>query len=200
MANFMTRRFTLREKILLVVLLVILLIGLYFFLVFYPVQRELARIDDQQDLVTNGDGSAEYPGFAYLEARKAEIERMQKEIEEILALPEEERTIIPECDNATALTAIFGPLFTDMKKNVSMQDLSRLKDQQPSGTILSRDVSISFSTNSFERVKTIVYTLAHTGFRYRMESVNIRPDTSNDEIRSGDIVVSITMKFYEIVP
>lgn len=200
MANFMTRRFTLREKILLVVLLVILLIGLYFFLVFYPVQRELARIDDQQDLVTNGDGSAEYPGFADLEARKAEIERMQKEIEEILALPEEERTIIPECDNATALTAIFGPLFTDMKKNVSMQDLSRLKDQQPSGTILSRDVSISFSTNSFERVKTIVYALAHTGFRYRMESVNIRPDTSNDEIRSGDIVVSITMKFYEIVP
>ena len=44
MANkYLKRRFTLREKILLVVLLVVLLVGLYFGLVFYPIQSRSSK-------------------------------------------------------------------------------------------------------------------------------------------------------------
>ena len=53
MQNFMTRRFTLREKILMLVLIVILLLGLYFFLVFYPVRNQLEDIDAQMQDVAD---------------------------------------------------------------------------------------------------------------------------------------------------
>ena len=85
----LSKQFTRREKILLVILALLLLAAVYFWVVHLPVTETLADVQAQKE-----DISA---NLMVLEAQQQRMEKMQAELDEILSQPNVAE--IPKYDN-----------------------------------------------------------------------------------------------------
>lgn len=175
--------FTKREKIVIFILAIALLIGFYFIVIHYPVKTRLEEIAiekaDVEDQTTIS--------MAVLENYK----KMKTELDEILAMPEDKLTYMPEYDNVETLTFYFNTVFAGTAPNLSFSSVSI------DGNIASRTISFNFTSDSYQSAKKILTLLTGTGYRCLMQNVTISPtegDIERDELRvSGNIV------FYELV-
>lgn len=183
MANFMTRRFTLRERILLIIFIVILLVGLYFFLVFYPIRNSLNEIAAEKEKYEER--------IQVAEIREDIYEMMEEELEEIFKLPEDQLTYMPEYDNIQDLMVKFNGIFTGLEPQISYGQAT-LRDG-----IYSRSISFSFSISSFEEAKRVITELTKTGYRCLLNSISVLPSNSSD-IKEGALRISGSITFYEI--
>lgn len=182
MANFMTRRFTLREKILLGVFLVILLVGLYFFLVHYPVQNRLEEIEQEREEVQMRTDVAE--------VRKRLYDEMQAELDEIFSLPEDELTYMPKYDNLQELMIRFNTIFAGAEPRLNFGAISR------NDGIVARPISFSFEAENYQSAKQILTDLTGTGYRCLMSNLTLSP--REGDIQSSALIVSGTITFYEL--
>ena len=186
MANkYLSRKFTLRELILLAVLLVILLIGLYFWLVFYPIQdRQTQLEEDRAELALQ---------IQVAEQREANYDRMSKELEDILKLPENERTFMPKYQNDEALYAQFDVIFAGItNRTITNTGNTLLEDDG----IYSRTFTFNFRCDSFDQAKEILIALTHTPYRSLMNGLTISP--SNGSVADDSVTVNTTVIFYEL--
>ena len=182
MQNFMTRRFTLREKIWMLILIVILLLGLYFFLVFYPVRNQLEDIDAQMQDVADKQVIADV-----IEKRYAD---MNAELEKIFAMPDEDITYMPEFDNMKQLLVCFDQIFANTVWN--FDNSYQLGDDG----IVTRSIRFRFEATDFENAKAILGDLINTGYRCLLNNVSVSP--SGEDVESGALTVTGTIYFYEI--
>ncbi len=182
MQNLMTRRFTLREKILMLVLIVILLLGLYFFLVFYPVRNQLADIDAEMQEVEDKQVIADV-----IEKRYAD---MNAELEEIFSMPKDEITYMPEYDNMQDLLVCFNKIFASNTK--WDYDYSESRD----GGIVTRAIRLNFEASDFENAKAILGQLTDTGYRCLLKNLSLSP--AGEDVENGALRLSLTIDFYEI--
>lgn len=183
MANFMTRRFTLREKILLLIFILILLVGLYFFFVFYPVHNSLTEIDTEKQALEDR--------IMIQEARKGIYDDMKEELEEIFALPEDQITYMPDSDNRQDLMIKFHAIFEGIEETINYGSANL------SNGIYSRTFSFSFNISSFEEAKRVVTELTRTGYRCLLNNISVSPSNSSD-IEEGSLHISTSITFYWI--
>lgn len=186
MANIMTRRFTLREKILLLVLILVLLVGLYFFLVHYPVQNQLTEIENER---------AEWQmRYDALEVKAGIYRDMKEELDEILKLPEDELTVMPKYNNIEPLMKELNRIFLGTEPSLNYGSMST------NNRIVSRPIRFSFKTPDFDKAKEVLRELTHTGWRCLLTDLTLTPDSSSGgqtDVAKRPLTVSGTITFYE---
>lgn len=195
MANSrLKRRFTWREIILMIVLVVVLFFGLYFWLVYYPVRDRLAEVEaERQEVLYRKDIAT---------AREAIYDRMQKELEEIMQIPEAERTYMPEYNDnkqQAVLQGKFFEIFTDIRPTITYSTPTERDG------VYSRSITFVFEISGVDsqhfdsdyfKVKDVLYKLTHTGFRCQMNALRISP--KGGDVADDALTVNCTVVFYEI--
>lgn len=182
MQNLMTRRFTTREKVLLLILIVILLVGLYFFLVFYPVRRDLEDIEAQKEEVLEKKDIAEI--------REGIYDQMKAELEEIFKMPQDQITTMPEYDNFQELMRKFNVIFEGTDPQLSFSG-TRVNEG-----IVTRPIQFRFSVPNYEKAKSVIKDLTTTGYRCLLTNLSVSPGAG--DVESDALTISGTITFYEI--
>lgn len=188
--NYLDRRFTLREIVLLVILLLVVIVGLYFGLVYYPIQARTDELNtEREELQLRHDVA---------EARKAQYDQMKAALEEINA-GEGQLTAMPLYDNNAqqeVLADCFTTIFAGLDVNITYSTPTL------SDGIYSRTIQFSFTVSEpgveasiYERTRSVLENLLHTGFRCLMTTLNLNP--IGEDLLNGSISVSTTLVFYE---
>lgn len=176
MANFMTHKFTTREKVLLIVLIVILLIGLYFLLVFYPVRREHARIAAELE-DTESHIEVEKIVTQLYDEMKEDLETMNKE------------TYMPKYDNFEELAFKLNEIFADVEEDLRYSE-------SESGGIVSRVINFSFEASGYQQAKQILKALVTTEYRSLLGNLTLSPKSG--DVANNGLTVSGSITFYEV--
>ena len=181
--NMLMHSFTKREKIVLVILAIALVAGFYFLAIHYPVNQRLEEIKIEK---------AEVEDQTTLAMAKAQRYRtMQKELDEIFALSEDEITVMPPFDNKQTLTYIFNDVFADTAPNL------RFADVKTDGNIATRSISFTFNADSYDAAKEILIKLTGTGYRCLLQNVTLAP--TNGDVEYDGLTVSGNIVFYELI-
>ena len=183
MQNLMTRRFTTREKVLLLILIVILLVGLYFFLVYYPIERQLNDIEEQKQEILEKQDVANI--------REAKYDSMKAELEEIFAKPEDEITTMPEYDNFQELMRKFNVIFEGTEPQLTFSH-----EQRSDSGVVSRPIQFRFNAENYDKAKSVIRALTTTGYRCLMTNLTVSP--ASGDVESDALTISGTITFYEI--
>ncbi len=170
------------REIVMLVLLAALLIGLWYYLGFYkPLQEEIADLKVQSSAV---DGELT-TAMANLES----MNKMQEELDAILARPKNEISEIAPYDNKeVVLSELNGILYgTDYS-------LTFAEPQIQDDGIVRRVVSMSFRCNNYEAAKNIVTALAQNQWRCLVGNLSL---SSADNVMTDEVKVSATITFFE---
>ena len=176
-------KFNRREKTMLLALTALLLIGLYVVLVHYPIERQREQIAEERDML-----SLE---MSIAQARTDQYDQMKRELNEIFALPSEELTVMPAYDNVQALMLDLNHIFAGTRPELSFDPI------EITDGVAARTIRFSFSASSYENARFIIEQLTGTGYRCLLDSLDVSAESKN--VRSGGLVVSGTITFYELV-
>ena len=174
-------RLSTRETVMLV-LLAVMLLGLWYYMGFYtPLQEELSSLAVQSANLDNQIISAN--------AKLQSMNKMQKELDEILARPENEITEIAPYDNKeVVLSELNGILYgTDYSLNFAEPQI------QSDGTV-RRVVTMSFRCNNYKTAKNIITALAQNHWRCLVGNLSV---SSTDNVMSDEVQISVTITFFE---
>ena len=184
----LSKSFSRREKILLLVLVVLLLCSLYALCVSRPVTNGIIKANAEiEDCVMTS---------SILEARLQKLEAMKNELEE-QKNGESELAEVPEYDNLQNIIAFLnGVLGTAQDYTINFGSITMNEE----GTIAKRAVSISFKADSYESAKAAVEKLE--GYKYinRITNLVISPLDKDLDIMSGPVSVTLTIDFFERLP
>ncbi len=180
----LSRKFTTREKVLLLILALILLGELYYLLVHQTVQRELedARIRIEAATVS----------YDAERARAAEKEEMQKKIKEA----GEDGSVhpLPDYDNSTNVVAYLnGVMASTEEYNLVFSTVDF------SNYTAKRSVNMSFSCRGYSAVRDIVSKLENGPYYCEVTGLSMAAGSGNSDITGGKMSVQMTAVFYEYV-
>ncbi len=178
----LSRKFTTREKVLLLILAVILLAELYFLLVHQRVERELAEAQSRTETAT----------AAYNVARmKAEQKReMQKKIQE--ALKDESVRPLPDYDNSTNVVAYLnGVLAAAEEYNLVFNAVT------VSNYVAVRPISMSFRCQGYAAARDIVAQLENGPYYCEVTGLSMSAQSGGSDLTGEMVSVQMTAVFYE---
>lgn len=193
--NYLKRRFTVRETVLLCILFAVLLLGLYFGLVFYPIQSRTADLNADLEQLASDRADADEDWNEY--------KRMK---DEIASLEESgDQTFMPENNNETQLDVLtdrFNEILADVG---GAQRFGNSVTRNEEEKIVIRTLSINFTVDEsstaenesvYQKTRATLYSLMTTGYRCAMRSLTLSPDGSDLE-SSTSIGVSVVIEFFE---
>lgn len=174
----MSRSFTTREKILIIVLCALLLGLLYYQFIVKEVDRTIEKYNTEE-LETE----------LLMEQTKAiNLVQMNKEIEENRGATSK---VVASYNNVkneiSALNTIFANA-TDYNLNFA--------DPVKDGDAVRRVIDITFSASSYDGAVSIIKELYNCKYRCLIRNISISP-TSSGGINSGDVSVSLQVTFFE---
>lgn len=186
------------RELIMVAVLVVLLAGLGYRVFFYnPLQEELAAVATQ---------SSELDGeIARATAKTGQKKKMQAELDEIFAQPEDKIWEIASFDNKkVVLSMLYGTLARTENYSVNFDDPEEGED----GTV-RRNASLSFDCESYSAAKAVIRDLTDSKWRCVVRDCFISDwasdfyhDTEDEEERtegilSNPVSVSMTITFLE---
>lgn len=173
----MSREFTKREKILLVVMCVLLLGILYFQFVYKPAKANIKKYDTtdiQEQLLTE-------------QAKATSIEKMKNEMATNKASNVGEVSSYNNLTNEiSALNDIFTPANT-----FNLNFAAPVKD----GGAVRRNIDITFSAGSYNTAESIIDALYSCKYRCLIRTVNIT--SSGGSVGSGSVSGTVKVTFFE---
>ena len=187
----LSKQFTRREKVLLVILALLLLFAVYFLAVHRPVTEALDRIQAESETVS--------ADLMVLEAKQQRMEQMQKELDEILAQPNVAE--IPTYDNLQQVMNFLNTVLHSANEySLSFQSLQ----QQEDNSILRRAMQMTFVTLSYKEARDMISQLQNCPYRCQLSDFSIAPATADGQSRDtvaalldGPVQVSLTVTFFE---
>ena len=177
------REFTFREKILILVAAVLALGLIYYNFVYKYFQNQIALYS-----------TASLEDELMVEQNKAmRISQMQQIIEESKGKVKGDLSVY---NNQSAEIIEMGKIFDEDGDNVSIS----WSDPVLTGTIIRRDVNISFHTDSYQKFKNVLKKMSEMQYRCLIGNVTVS-DGRNDNVEgiaaSDDINASISVTFFE---
>ncbi len=178
----LSREFTKREKILLLILALILLAEVYYLLVHQKVERDLAEARARTEIAT-----ASYEIESVKAAKKQEmLEKIQEATKDGSAQP------LPDYDNGTNVVAYMNGVMESVEEynlvfnNVDFRDY-----------VAVRSINMSFSCQGYSAVKNIVTQLEDGPYYCEVTGLSI--SAANEILDMEDEMVSVQMTavFYE---
>ncbi|MBR3346061.1 MAG: hypothetical protein IKG37_03180 [Solobacterium sp.] len=177
------REFTMKEKILILVAAVLALGLLYYNFVYKFFQNQMALYD-----------TAALEDELMVEQSKAmRISQMQQIIEESVGKVKGDLSVY---NNQSSEIIEMGTIFDEDTENVSVN----WSDPVLNGTIVRRDVNITFHTASYENFKNVLRKMSEMKYRCLIRNVTVSDGdsrASNGLQMSSDINASISVTFFE---
>lgn len=186
----LSKQFTRREKVLLVILALLLLFALYYLAIHRPVTEALNRIQVESETVSTD--------LMVLETKQQRMAEMQKELDEILSQPNVSE--IPKYDNLQRVMDFLNTVLSSANEySLSFQGL-----QQPeNGDILRRPMQMSFISTSYNGARSMIEQLQNCPYRCQLSDFSIAPVSLEGQsqdaasLLDGPVQVSLTVTFYE---
>lgn len=165
-----SRQFTKREKVLLVILAVLGLFAAYLFAVQQPVSQSMESLSARQT-------EAEMR-LMVLETRHARLRKMEKELDELFA--DGEPAEIPSYDNLRHVMDFLGEIL----KGATDYSVVTTSLETGDGGIVRRNITLSFTAESFDEAYGVLKELAACPYRNAMNDLQIVPvaDLHADEL------------------
>lgn len=177
----LNRKFSLKEKILLLILSLLLLGLAYYAFVDMPIRDSLARA--QSDAVTMASE------LEIMNAKLALMRRMRSEVEDITAGGTASQ--MGSYNSSKEEIALLNDILKDATEySVNFSRLTRSGDQ------IRRGFTLEFTTEGYDAMTSILSRLAESRYRCLLDDVrcSARRDAS---MRAGEITVTVSAAFYE---
>ena len=176
------KKLTGREFILLIILIIILLAVCYYMFYYSPVQSEILSVKNQAS-----EMDAEISTAA---AKLGSMSKMQEELDEVYARPENEITEIAPYDNAkVVMSELNGILSQSQNYRLTFAD-PVIEDN---GTV-RRTVNMSFSCASYTAATKIVDNLCNSRWRCLMKNLTV---DGGEDLTANEVSCSATIVFFE---
>ena len=175
------RRFTLKEKLLLLVCALILL-GIFYYKFVYVDAIEASKTYSVEDL--DLDLQTAQAKVARMQQMQAEIDSGASQLNGTVATYNNLQNEIAELNSILASADTFNLDFADATLT---------------GDTVRRDISVSFHTGSYASMKNILLSLKNCQYRSLIKDVDVSTTSTQSTgiNNSGDLNVSLTVTFYE---
>lgn len=175
----MTKKLSKREKILLAVLVVIVAILLWYKFAYEPINKKIDQLNSQ----AMGEQAEIDSQFALVESMR----RMQKTVEELKA--DETTKAIPIYDNSKQLMVSLNSVMESADAYaLTFNDVSQ------DDYILSRTITMTFTTSTYEDARAIIDRLDEETFTNQISDVKVYLNTSG----SSKVLVELTITYFEV--
>ena len=151
--------------------------GLYFFLVDRPVRTGIREADEERTQLESR--------LSLLKARAANVSGVSDEVESLNAIGQQ--SWMPSYNSEET---VLDTLHVLLDSNTSDYQIS-LNSVSRNGNQIRRGCSLSFTTDSYQTAKDLIYRLNHGKFRCLISN------TSISGILSGSVHVNLSVTFYE---
>ena len=178
--KIMSRDFTTREKIMLLVLTLILLAAGYYAVIDQPIRTAINEAKSQQDELNTE--------LMLLQTKAASLSRMQSELDSI----EQSGSMgkMGSYNNSKAELDELNQLLQDANTyDISFSDVTR------DGDLIRRSFSLTFSAPDYDKAADLVNCLC-TG-EWRCIVSDLRYVAAGDDLNTGSVNVGVTATFYE---
>ncbi len=178
--KILSRDFTKGEKALLLILVIALLAIGYYLLVFKPVKDGIEKANAESDNLR--------VELTAIQAKVAVLERMQNEIDDIMADPN--ISVMPSYNNKKAVNKLLSEILGNMTYSASLSNLTRSGDQ------IRRNVQLQFTAPSYAAMEEVLNRLSNSEYRCLIDNVNC--SSYRDRYYDVDAYnVSLTATFFE---
>lgn len=181
----LNRKFTLREKLLLLVLAVLFLGLFYYIMLMEPVASEIRRCSVEQ-----------VPVEEELNVQMLMAAQKKKMLDEMAETPKKSQgEICPYNNLKNEMNDLDGALAAAVSYNISFSEA------RAAGTIVRRNISIAFQTDSYDKARFILQQIRNSRYRCIIKDVNLSAgkERGKDNGMSGadQISGSVEITFYE---
>ena len=178
--KILSRDFTLKEKILLLVLSLILVGLAYFQFIDRPVRQELAVAEAEKEALQ-----------LELDAVMIKIAQLQKMQEELNDLSEKDSLSVMESyNNSKAEIKLLNDILADTTQySIAFANVTRTGDQ------IRRDFTLQFVTSDYKAACQVIEELGNS--HYRCLIGNIACSAESGDVTMGPVTVNATATFYE---
>lgn len=184
----MTRKFSLREKILMSILAVLLIVCLYVLLVDQPVRNTVAEAAVRKE---NAEST-----MMIETAKLAKMRKMQAALAE---LSEGTQADVPDYDNAKEVIRLLNRALSQADE----YDLS-FPPVEMNGQIACRTIDMTFTCNGYDTAKNIMQVLYDSPYRCEITALSFvdedREEDAPASIETGKLAANATVRFYEFAP
>lgn len=175
----LSRDFTIREKIVLL-LLALVLIGLaYYQFVDKPVRTSIARAENEK--------AALELELQTVQLKVAQLEKMQNEIDSITSSGSINR--MPSYNNSKEVNKLLNSVLGKLDYAITFSNVTRSGDQ------IRRNISLRFTAPNYSSMEQVIDKLAQS--EYRCLIGNVSCSLNNERDGSKTVVVNLTATFYE---
>ena len=174
----LSRDFTIREKILLLILALLLVGFAYYRFVDVPVREGIASAQSKQDSLSTE--------LTIVEAKVRSLEKMQNELDDIA----KQGTVsyMPSYNNAKNVNRLLNDVLGPLDYAVNFTQLTRTGNQ------IRRNVSLQFTSPDYETMETVLRELSESEYRCLLNDLKGSVNTLRD---GGTITVNLTATFFE---
>ena len=181
----MNRKFTAREAWLLLLLSVMLLALFYYLALYRPVNLEVERC-----------AALQVPVEEDLELQMMKATRKKKMVDELENAPEKQQgELLPYNNIKNEITDLYEALSPAATYNLSFSEAVA------SGNIVRRDISISFQTENYQKVRAILEQMHSSPYRCILKDLSISVNKSRGEaggMSAAELInVNVNITFYE---
>ncbi len=187
----LTRQFTRREQVLLLILAVLLLFAVYFLNVHLPVTEAIESARTEREAASTE--------VTILEAKQKRMDEMQQELDAILSQPHVAE--IPTYDNLQQVMDFLNTVLGSAADySLSFQGLKEAEDS----VILRREMQMSYVSTSYDEAREVLQELQNCPFRCQIGEASIEPfipeGVSRDvtpALTDGPVEVTLEVTFFE---
>ncbi len=180
----LSRKFTTKEKILLLILALVLLVDAYYILVHQRVQRELEEARSRIETAT-----------VYYEietARAAKKAEMQKKIQKVKA--DGSIRPLPDFDNSTNVVAYLNGVMAATGEYHLVFNTASYSDY-----VAMRAINMSFDCAGYSAVKDIVTQLERGPYYCEVTALSMSTERESNDMTIDGVAVQLTVVFFEYV-
>ena len=178
------------REIVMVVFLAIMLVGVVYYLAFLtPLNKEMDNIDKEiVNLQTKIDEAQQN--------KLVQLVAMEKELEELRALPPEALTEVPSTDN---LSEVLLNLYDYLDSNTIEYEINLLEPEIGEDMTVRRFVKINFKTASYDSGRAIIDELTSNKWRCLITSTSLVEDETNDIMGGSNLIEGqLNLTFFEL--
>lgn len=180
----LSRKFTTREKVLLLILILILVGELYYLLVHRRVENDLLEAQSRLEEAT--------VSYNIESAKTAKKNGMLKAIGE--AQKDADVHPLPDYDNSTNVVAYLnGVLASADEYNLIFNTVSY------SNYVAMRPINMSFTCQGYSAVRNIVTQLENGPYYCEVTGLSMAAGNGIDDLTGGNVSVQLTAVFYEYI-
>lgn len=189
----MSRKFTTRESILLLILSVIILAAFYYAILWRPVREEIANCKASQIEVEDS--------YAAEQIRATQKKGMLEKLDQIDKVSAGEIAVYNNIKNE--MNELYNVLSNATDYSLSFSQATA------SGSIVRRDISVTFQTDSYVTAHDILRMMHDNKYRCIIKNLGMSASTNNQQTtpdapaqnpglgRNGMVNVNLTITFYE---